>query len=315
MMRIHTAPLVIALLLGSAPAPASVQTGLSTQNPAAAATQLEYGSIQSASLGRELKYGVLLPPSYAADPKRRYPVLYFLHGMNGNEREFERRGVAGAVNKLRADGKVGEMIIVTPAGENSFYMNAKNGVRYEDAIVKDLIPHIEKSYRVMGTPRNRAIQGISMGGFGATMIAFKHPEMFSSVTAHSAALFAELPKPTGSDRRSLFVARLVGNIFGDPPDDAFFRSNNPIHLVEANASAIKKAGLKIYFDVGDQDRYGFQDSNKILDERATRAGVPHEFHVFPGGHGWEYMISVAEHSYSFLWKNLGNSGKGQPSSR
>jgi S-formylglutathione hydrolase FrmB len=85
--------------------------------------------------------------------------------------------------------------------------------------------------------------------------------------------------------------------------------------VEANASAIKKAGLKIYFDVGDQDRYGFQDSNKILDERATRAGVPHEFHVFPGGHGWEYMISVAEHSYSFLWKNLGNSGKGQPSSR
>lgn len=272
--------------------------------PAPAASRIEYGDFNSPSLGSQMKFAVHLPPSYDKDTNRRFPVLYFLHGMNGNETEYEKRGVAGTVDKLRESGKIGEMIVIAPAGGNSFYLNAKSGVRYEDAIIKDLIPHIEKTYRTAGKPSGRAIQGLSMGGFGAMMLAFKHPEMFSSVTAHSSALFAELPKATGTDRRSQFLARMVGNLFGDPPDDQFFKANNPLDLAESNAAAIKKAGLKIYFDVGEQDRYGFQDSNKLFDERLKKVGLEHEFHLFPGGHGWEYMIGVAENSYSFLWKNL-----------
>ena len=272
--------------------------------PPSSDASVEYGSLQSSSLGKELKFAVQLPPSYKTDPKRRYAVLYFLHGMFGNEGEFQKRGVASAVDKLRAEGKIGDFIIVAPAGENSFYLNSKPGVRYEDAIIKDLIPYIEKTYRTVGTPAGRAIQGISMGGWGAMMLAFKHPEMFSSVTTHSAALFAELPQVTGSDRRSQFMAKLIGNIFGDPPDEQYFREVNPVFIAEANAAAIKKSGLKIYFDCGEQDRYGFQESNKAFDEKLTKLGIPHEFHLFPGNHGWEYMISVADHSYVFLWKNL-----------
>lgn len=291
---------VLSLLVPVIQSPAQT----AAQNPATPSTLVEYSSLNSPSLGRELKFGIMLPSSYSTETNRRYPVLYFLHGMNGSEREFERRGVATAISRLRADGKIGDLIIVAPAGENSFYLNSKNGPQYEDAILKDLIPHIEKTYRVVAGARSRAIQGISMGGFGAMLIAFKHPEMFSSISAHSAALFIELPKPSGSDRRVQYLSRLIGSIFGDPPDDAFFQANNPMSLIETNAAAIKKAGLKIYFDVGDQDRYGFQDTNKQLDERATKAGVQHEFHVFPGNHGWEYMISVADHSYGFLWKYL-----------
>jgi putative tributyrin esterase len=270
---------------------------------------IEYSSLPSTALGKELKYAVMLPPSYKADAKRRYPVLYFLHGMFGNEGEFERRGVAAKIASLREQGLIGEFIIVAPAGGNSFYLNSKSGVRYEDAIIQDLIPHIEKTYRAAGTRDGRAIQGISMGGWGALMLAFKHPEMFSSVTTHSAALFAELPKPSGDDRRSKFMLQLIGNIFGDPPDEAYFRSVNPIYIAEANAAAIKKSGLKIYFDCGEQDRYGFQIANKDFDERLTRLGIAHEFHLFPGNHGWEYMISVADHSYPFLWKNFKTDGK------
>jgi len=277
----------------------------STQ-PAAPATDtgVRYASLQSPSLERELKYAVQLPPSYERDTKRRYPVLYFLHGMNGHEREFERRGVAEAVAKMRSEGKIGEFIIVAPAGENSFYLNAKNGLRYEDAIIKDLIPHVEKTYRAASGRDGRAIQGLSMGGYGALMLAFKHPEMFSSVTAHSSALFVELPNPTGTDRRAQFMSRLIGNMYGNPPDVEYFKANNPIDLAETNAAAIKKSGLKIYFDVGEQDRYGFQPSNKTLDERLTKAQIDHEYHAFPGGHGWEYMLSVADKSYAFLWKNF-----------
>src|SRR5215216_4593469 len=283
--------------------------------PAAQEGGVEYGSLQSASLGKELKYAVQLPPSYKSDSKRRYPVLYFLHGMNGNEGEFQRRGVAAEVSKLRDEKKIGEFIVVAPAGENSFYLNSKSGVLYEDAIIKDLIPHIEKTYRTVGTAAGRAVQGISMGGWGALMLAFKHPEMFSSVSTHSAALYDQLPKPNGADRYAQFLDRTIKRIFGDPPDDTFFQANNPLHLGEANAASIKKSGLKVYFDVGEQDRYGYQASNKLLDERLTKAGVPHEFHVFPGNHGWEYMISVADHSYTFLWKSFKTDSKASASSR
>lgn len=283
------------------------QAGAAPQTSTAQATPgggVEYGSLQSPSLGKELKFAIQLPPSYQADTKRRYPVLYFLHGMNGNEREFERRGVAAAISKMREEGKIGEFIIVSPAGENSFYLNAKNGAQYEDAIIKDLIPYIEKTYRIIGTPATRSIQGLSMGGWGALYLAFKHPEMFSTVTAHCAALVAELPRPQGGDQRSMFMARLVGKIFGDPPDEEYFRAANPVFVVEQNLAAIKKSGIKIYFDCGEQDRYQFQDSNKLFDEKLTKLRLAHEFHLYPGNHGWEYMISVADHSYTFLWSNF-----------
>ena len=274
----------------------------------APASRVEYGSLPSAALGKDLKFAIQFPPSYDKDAKRRYPVLYFLHGMNGNEREFERRGVAAAISKMRDEGKIGEFIIVSPAGENSFYLNAKNGVHYEDAIIKDLIPYIEKTYRAVGTPATRSIQGISMGGWGALLLAFKHPEMFSSVTTHCAALVPELPH-RGTDRRSQFLMQLVGRIFGDPPDEEYFRANNPVFVVEQNLAAIKKSGIKIYFDCGEQDRYGFQEPNKAYDDKLTKLGLAHEYHSFPGGHGWEYMISVADHSYDFLWKNFKTDGK------
>ncbi|HYL99384.1 MAG TPA: alpha/beta hydrolase-fold protein [Blastocatellia bacterium] len=284
--------------------------GTNQQAQQSADPSVQYSSFHSDALGRDLNFAIQLPPSYNQDANRRYPVLYFLHGMFGNEREFERRGVAAAVEKMRADGKFGDFILVAPAGGNSFYINAKGGARYEDAIVKDLVSYIDGHYRTISNRGGRAIQGISMGGFGALMIAFKHPEMFSSVTAHCAALFTELPKPNGSDQRSMFMQRMIGNIFGEPPDDDFFQSNNPIHLAQVDAAAIKKSGLKIYFDVGEQDRYGFQKTNPVLDEQLTKEGIPHEFHIFPGSHGWEYMLSVADHSYEFLWKSFAPQSRG-----
>jgi S-formylglutathione hydrolase FrmB len=266
--------------------------------------RVQYGLFPSRALGHELNYAVQLPASYNTDQKRRYPVLYFLHGLHGSENDFEKRGIADAVTKMRAEKKIGEFIIVAPNGENSFYLNAKNGTHYEDAIVKDLIPHIDQKYRTIPTANGRAIQGISMGGFGALTIAFKYPQLFSSVSAHSAALFAEIPSPNSNDRRSQMIRHIVGDIFGNPPDVELFKANNPIYLAQSNANSIRKANLKIYFDVGDKDRYGLQTGNKILDEQLDKAGIEHEFNIFPGDHGWEYMLSVGDNSYKFLWKSF-----------
>ncbi|MBD0324966.1 MAG: hypothetical protein ICV68_00960, partial [Pyrinomonadaceae bacterium] len=214
-----------------------------------------YTKFHSDSLGRNVDCAVSLPSSYDREPNRRYPLLIFLHGLFNDHRDWEKRGMQARLEELRAAGKVGEFIVAVPDGANSFYLNGKDGTRYEDAIVNDFIPFVDKIYRTLGTARSRAIEGISMGGYGALLIAFKYPQMFTAVAAHSAALFEELPKPPAqsSDGRGRFRYELAAKLFGSPFDTQFFQDNNPLNLAKVNAAKIN--GLKIYFDVGEQDRY------------------------------------------------------------
>jgi S-formylglutathione hydrolase FrmB len=153
----------------------------------------------------------------------------------------------------------------------------------------------------MAEPRHRLIEGISMGGYGALLIAFKHPELFTAVAAHSAALFDELPQaPTDpTDRRGGYRYQLATKLFGTPPDPAYFQANNPLYLAKASADQIKH--LKIYFDVGEQDRYGFDAGNRQLDAILTAAGVKHEYHLAPGGHGWTFLADRSEPALTFVW--------------
>jgi len=270
----------------------------------ARAGRVEAGTYHSESLGADVRYAVSLPASYDADTSRRYPVVIFLHGLFNDEHDWVERGMQARLDELRAAGKVGDFIVAAPYGANSFYLNGKDGTRYEDAIVKDFLPFVDKTYRTTGSPRDRVIEGISMGGFGALVIAFKHPELFAAVAAHSAAVFEELPRPPASgDQRATFRYQMAAKIFGAPPDEQFFAANNPIGLAAANAA--KLGALKIYFDVGEQDRYGFTDGNRRLDAALTKAGVAHEFHTAPGDHGWSFLLGRSEPAMVFVWSVLG----------
>ncbi|MCA1615482.1 MAG: esterase family protein, partial [Acidobacteria bacterium] len=189
------AALALALL---PPAACAAQTPAPSAAPTPAAAQaggrVEYTEFESASLGgRKVRCAVSLPASYDADKARRYPLVVFLHGLNNSERDWEAEGMQARLESLRAAGKVGDFVVAAPFGGNSFYLNAKGGAAYEDAIVKDFIPFVERQYRAGGKPALRLIEGLSMGGYGALLIAFKHPEMFAGVAAHSAALFDGLP--------------------------------------------------------------------------------------------------------------------------
>lgn len=278
----------------TAPAPASARRG-----------RVEYAEFESASLGRKVRYAVSLPASYDERKARRYPVVIFLHGLNNDERSWGTEGLQARLEELRASGKVGDFLVAMPYGANSFYLNAKGGARYEDAVVRDFLPFVDKTYRTNPKPAARVIEGISMGGYGALLIAFKHPELFAGVAAHSAALFDELPAPPadGTDRRAGFRYALATKLFGTPPDAAYFLANNPLTLARMKATQIKR--LKIYFDVGESDRYGFQGGNKKLDAVLTETGVRHEFHLAPGDHGWSFLNSRAEPALAFVWGALG----------
>src|SRR5438045_2739208 len=134
---------------------------------------------------------------------------------------------------------------------------------------------------------------VAMVGYGALHPAFRHPQLFSSVSAHSAALIEKLPAfvSTPQSPRS----RILGGVFGIPPDIAFWNANSPLTL----ARSANLSGLNIYFDCGDQDDYGFDGGATALDKILTARKIAHEFHIYPGRHDPGYFAAHIPASLAF----------------
>jgi S-formylglutathione hydrolase FrmB len=270
-------------------------------SPELLAQQVEYKSYTSKVLGRDLKYGVYLPPSYATSPAKKYPVLYFLHGLFEDETRWSTRGQTDQImNRMIAEGKIGEFIVAIPYGGTSFYTNTRDGSeKWEDAIVTEFIPMIESNYRVNATRTTRGISGTSMGGYGALKIAMKHPDMFGSASAHSAVLLQDLSAAKVSAGRLARFQSLFNRIYGIDQDLTYWEANNPMTLAKDTK---KLNGLKLYFDCGTEDDYGFDVGTRQLDEMLTKAGYVHESHLYPGRHGWDYAMLHTNESLLFHWK-------------
>ncbi len=260
---------------------------IATQPATAADTgRAECLSLKSKILGKQVPFCTLLPPSYDTDKDRHYPILYFLHGLGDNEQSFVRSGGWNLTEDLWEKHQLSEFLIVTPAGEASFYINSHDRhSRYEDFLLREFIPFIEHRYRITGNRANRGIGGISMGGYGALRLAFLHPELFGSVSAQSAALIEKLPDFKPSDAQRSPRMQLLGGVFGSPPDRAFWDRNNPLNI----ARTANLANLRIYFDCGSEDDFGFEAGTAALDKILTARHIPHEFHIYPGRHDWTYF--------------------------
>ena len=154
-------------------------------------------AVQSAILHTSVRYCVFLPASYASssDNAQQYPVLYYLHGLGGNAQAMALSGEWTLLQDLRRQHKVGDFLVVAPDGFDAFYINSEDGkTRYEDFFFREFVPHIERTYRARPGRAARGITGFSMGGYGALLYAFTHPELFASVSAHSAALMRQPPE-------------------------------------------------------------------------------------------------------------------------
>src|SRR5438445_10043186 len=146
---------------------------------------------------------------------------------------FIHAGGFNLVEDLWERGQLGEFLIATPNAGGSFYINSHDWtVRYEDFLVQEFLPGIEARYRTRAGRSNRAVSGVSMGGYGALHLAFRHPQLFSSVSAHSAALIEKLPAFL-LDAPQSPRARVLGSVFGIPPDIAFWHANSPLNLARS----------------------------------------------------------------------------------
>jgi S-formylglutathione hydrolase FrmB len=262
---------------------------------AAAQSRIDCSALNSHVLKQVIHYCVYLPAGYdaaaAPTPSKRYPVLYFLHGLGDNEQTLFNSGGWTLLDDLRNQHKMGNFLIVAPEGRRSFYINSADGsVRYSDFFLQEFLPHIESKYRVRPGRAGRAISGISMGGYGALRFAFVHPELFSAVSAQSAALITESPQVLDSaSRTGAPLAGVLAAVFGKPINVPHWNDNSPFVLAKRNAGALRK--LAIYFNCGQDDNYGFEKGAAALHDELQKESVNHEYRAYPGDHSLIYFLS------------------------
>jgi len=272
---------------------------------AAAQSRIDCNALKSHTLGETVHYCVLLPPEYDSAPAKRYPVLYFLHGLGENEQTLFKTAGWTLIEDLHQQHKIGDFLIVTPEAKASFYVNsADNKVRYSDFFLQEFIPYIETNYRIRRERKARAITGISMGGYGALRFAFADSAMFSAVSAQSAALMTESPQELNAALRSgTPLGRLLGSVFGNPIKVPHWKENDPFSLARENKVAIST--LAIYFNCGHDDEYGFEVGATALDKQLEEEHVKHEFHLYPGNHSASYFGSHLGEVMEFHSKMFG----------
>ena len=138
---------------------------------------------------------VYLPPSYALDSERRYPVIYLLHGIFDRYQVWlESFGVPAILDRLIAAGEIQELIVVLPNGVNQlgggFYRNSPVSGNWADFIADDLVDYVDRRYRTLARLESRAVTGHSMGGYGSIHLGMTRPDVFSVVWAMSPCCLA-----------------------------------------------------------------------------------------------------------------------------
>ena len=243
-------------------------------------------SMKSSILHSDRKYAVYLPPDYETS-QRSYPVLYLLHGAGDDQTGWVQFGeVLSIADKAIREGTATPMIIVMPdanTGRRGYFNDIKGDWRYEDFFFQEFMPYIEKTYRIRGEKRYRAIAGLSMGGGGTFIYALHHPELFSSACPLSAATGPlSLEDATNSLKRN-------SPGISDTAIAGYYHRQSVLYLMN-NMPEDQKKAVRWYIDDGDDDF--LYEGNCLVHIAMRKNNIPHEFRIRDGGHTWTYWRSA-----------------------
>ncbi len=260
--------------------------------------------VKSKLLGKEVKYNIYLPADYDKT-NRNYPVLYLLHGYSDDETGWTQFGQAQEIaDKTINSGDAPPMIIVMPDAEVTWYMNTyDNKGRYEEFFTDEFIPYIDASYRTRAKKEFRAVAGLSMGGFGTLLYATKHPELFASASALSAAVRTDEEMIAMPDERweSRYATIYGPNLKGKARLTDFYYKNSILKIIEtANPEKLKT--VRYYIDCGDDD--ALVKGNMVLHASLMDKGIPHEFRVRDGAHTWTYWRTALPEVLKFTGQSF-----------
>lgn len=234
-------------------------------------------SMYSQSLKSYSKFNVVLPPNYYTSDDR-YTTIYLLHGYGGGYNDWVTK------TNLAYYAKNCNFIIVTPDGQNSWYVNSteKKNSNYEDYIIKDLIPHISKNYRALDTRHGRVIAGLSMGGYGAIRLGIKYPGSFFYAAAFSGAFHVIERIRDGKENSTLVTDSK--KIFGATETDLWKDGSTQTLLEKANINSLPY----LYISCGKDDSQQLLESNRALVQTLQQKKILYEYHELPGAHNWVY---------------------------
>lgn len=259
---------------------------------------------------------VYLPPSYATDTDRRFPVLYFLHGFGmTSERMTGFLSLDEAVDTAIAGG-AREMIVVIPDAftkySGSMYSSSPTIGDWEGFVADDLVEYVDSNYRTIVNRDSRGLAGHSMGGYGTMRIGMKRPDRFASLYAMSSCCLmnqapsrevVEAQVASGDEPSEIAFANVMAALAaawapnpGKPPRyfdwpyengeelplvAAKWITNSPLVMVDQYVPNLLRYEA-IFIDIGDEDP--LLDNNVRLDEVLTRLDVGHEFELYEGDH-------------------------------
>jgi enterochelin esterase-like enzyme len=282
---------------------------------------------------------VYLPPSYAKESRRRYPVVYMLHGYSISAQfQIERLGVPESIDRAIASGEAREMIVVFPDAQNlhngSMYSSSVTTGDWESYVAADLVTYVDGHYRTIPTRESRGLAGHSMGGYGTLRIGMKRPDVFSSLYAMSSCcLSARGVSPTDAgleaitsvadataverNKRTTFAAAAAWSpnphnppLYldlptkdGKPRPDILTRyaANSPHAMVPQYVPSLKRYKA-IALDVGLQD-FLLQD-NATMDQLLTTFGIKHTYETYEGDHVNRVDQRFEQHVLPFFSQQL-----------
>lgn len=235
-------------------------------NSISQSTPLSYSfeTYQSSVMGRVRTYGVCLPPDYQQNLNKRYPVVFLLHGGNGDPTDWFQKQKGNAIatlKKLYEANKLTPSIVITPDGNDNRgksrywdpqYIDGANG-KVSTAIGDELVKIIQSRYRTLPTPDFWAIGGLSSGAWGAVNIGLHHLNHFSILFSHSGYF-----------------------------TDKSGAQNSPLQLVK-NLTSEQRQQLRIYLDAGTADSF-YLDQNQQFSQKLNRLKISNVFRQFPGSH-------------------------------
>ena len=244
-------------------------------------TSSRFYLVSAALGGRRQPVDVYLPPGYATHPRRRYPVLYLLHGVPGRPGAFIDTVRMGVVeDELVALHRARPLILVMPFGSTGSFTDKEwaNGVRpherWETYVARDVVRAVQSRYRTNGF---RAIGGLSEGGYGALNIAIHHPREFRVVESWS-----------GYERADAIPA-----IFGK--GTGILRRNSPQITIRHAAKVLRRRHVYFWLYSGTGDRE-LKQNNRFA-HTLSKLHLPHRYFVVHGGHDWSLWRGHAAVAY------------------
>jgi S-formylglutathione hydrolase FrmB len=286
------------------------------------------GNLEGDSADRDVF--VYLPPSYASQPNRRFPVVYFLHGYGiGAEPYVNMMTVPQSAEAAVAAGAK-EMILVHPDSftvhNGSMYSNSPTTGDWESFMAEDLVAYIDSHYRTVANRASRGLAGHSMGGYGAFRIGMKFPHVFSSLYPMSSCCLSNNPNSglggaanakgkAGGGTTPALAAAWSSNP-NNPPTyydlpvkdgeynaavGAKWYANSPLAMVDQYWSNLKKYRA-IMMDIGLQDT--LLNGNRDMDASLTRLGIKHVYETYEGDHTNRVQVRFETRVLPFFSQNL-----------